>query len=268
MIRDEAYAKDLAGIWQHLQSAYTTHSHIWVRITAIQLFETMFLCYTSEEIVTAILDSFETKDFLLSNPIDVIWTYYRNMCSSIRYVYEIEHHTELIMRNFTNLLTLFIELEECDFSYVDMTEDQRKRLVKFNGQQLIKKLVFEINAEIKLNTKLTVRRQAIYVWLREMIKFKLSDELVFETLDIMMSPLVRDVNDRHLIKQGRTDMTGGFMQATQRVLNALKKKVGEVTFNQSYTKVLLALNKRRSKRRTQKALNVSERVTFLTEFNQ
>src|SRR5690606_11814529 len=134
MFRDPQFSVQLSQIWNYCLQSYLNHSHIWIRVTSLQLFDKLLVNYSTDEILQSIkhpADYGNCDDYLLSDPVKTIWKYSRNIFINLSQIYELDAHKELITKGLTNLLNLFsgLELElnadELDF---EMNEDQLKLL--------------------------------------------------------------------------------------------------------------------------------------------
>ena len=72
-----------------------------------------------------------------------------------------------------------------------------------------------------------------------------------------MQPLVRDLTDKLTHKLDKESESNQFATSVKRVFNIIKKKIGQSDANESYSKLLLELNRRKIKRKSLKAMQVS-----------
>lgn len=152
---------------------------------------------------------------------------------------------------------LFSQIEQLDYNNLSLTEEQTKLVERMTIDWLLRRIVREIRREIRTDCKQFIKRKIIYTWLREMIKFKLTLEQINSILDILMYPLIRDLTDRNLHKLDLNSESNNFATAVQRVFNAFKKRIGQTAANEQYSKILLELNRKRIKKKSQRAIQVS-----------
>ena len=257
LVRDEAYSSDLNAIWRACERRYLQYPHLWIRVTAMQLIDSMLSSYSEDEILVAICERRPTNDYVLEDPIRTLWCLTRRTLFNLANIYDIEQHGELVTGSLTFLLLIYGRIEQIDADNLSLTELQIKLIKKMNVAWLIRRIVREIRAEIKSDNKQFRKRKFIYTWLREMIKFKLTIDQVESILEPLMYPLVRDLTDRSLHKLDLHSESNNFATAVQRAFNAVKKRIGQTAANEHYSRVLLELNRKRIKRKSQRAVQVS-----------
>ena len=257
LMRSEAYSSDLNAIWRSCERRYLQYPHLWIRITAMQLVDSMLSAYSEDEICAAICERPQTNDYVLEDPIRTLWCLTRRTLFNLSNIYDIEQYSELVTKNLTFLLLIYGRIEQIDYGNLSLTELQLKLIQKMNVVWLIRRIVREIRLEIKADNKQFRKRKIIYTWLREMIKFKLSIDQVHSILETLMYPLIRDLTDRNLAKLDPHSESNNFATAVQRAFNAVKKRIGQTAANEHYSTVLLELNRKRIKRKSQRAIQVS-----------
>ena len=257
LIRDPRYSLYMNSIWKCCERKYLQYPHLWIRVTAMQLFDSMLIQYTEDEIVNSICEPANTNDYVLEDPLKVIWYLTRKTLFNLSNIYDIESQCELVTKNLTFLLMLFSQIEQLDYNNLSLTEEQTKLVERMTIDWLLRRIVREIRREIRTDCKQFIKRKIIYTWLREMIKFKLTLEQINSILDILMYPLIRDLTDRNLHKLDLNSESNNFATAVQRVFNAFKKRIGQTAANEQYSKILLELNRKRIKKKSQRAIQVS-----------
>ena len=258
IVRDEQLSVQLNSIWEYCELRYLKYPHLWIRITAMQLYDSMLTQFTQDEIVTSISEPQLniSSDYILQDPIKSIWCLTRRTIFNLSNIYDIVSESELVTKNLTFLSLLFSRIEQLDYNNLSLTELQIKLIEKMNLSWIIKRIVHEIKLEIKENCKQFMKRKIIYIWLREMIKFKFSLDQINSILDTLMYPLIRDLTDRNIHKLDEQSESNKFATAVQRVFNVIKKRIGHTAANEHYSKVLLELNRKRIKRKSHRAIQV------------
>lgn len=268
IVRDEKYSSYFYSIWWYCERRYLQYPHLWIRITAMKLFDSMLNKYTEDEIVFSIREQQPTKnDYVLEDAIRTVWCLTRRTLFNLSNIYDIESEHELVTRNLTFLLLLFSQIEQLDYNNLSLTELQMKLIQKMNISWFIKRIVREIKLEIRTDHKQFIKRKIIYTWLREMIKFKLKIDQIHLILDTLMYPVIRDLTDRNLHKLDLHSESNNFGTSVQRVFNAIKKRIGQTAANEYYSKVLLELNRKRIKRKSHRAIQVNLFFRFQSIFN-
>lgn len=270
MIRDSKYSLNMNSIWKYCEQSYLKHQHIWIRITANQLFSSMLSCYTNDEIVNSICEEENTNDYVLEDPLRAIWFFTENTLFNLSNIYDIEDESGLICKNLTRLIVLLTEIEQLDYNSLSLTEEQFRILRRLKVNWLLGRVVFEIKEEVRADTAQFKKRKIIYTWLREVIKFKLSEQQILKSLSQILKPLVRDLTDRKLHKLDQESESNKFSTAVQRVYNAIKRRIDkkeiinsdgqseQIDVNRYYSKALLKLNARKLKKKAERAKQVSQ----------
>lgn len=242
----------LNEIITNLICSYTLHSHTWIRHLSCQILGQLFSLFSPESFIHD--QDIYKNCILFQNSRKTFSQLCDNLCLVFRDIYNCVEMSEQLVKNLIYISRVLLLFDtECP--------NEKRSNPKISLQVMIKKILFEMNYEVKNQPDHYNKRILAYKWISA-VAVLLGKDKIMSYLDSFLPPLCRqDLAEQGEGIEGEQDKTE-LINLNKQVLQLLRNIVGNEVFFDHYNTARNQISHRRLERKKQRAIQVCLDITL------